>query len=82
MEVALTKENIEAIIAAEIRPALQGHGGDCKVVDLKDNQVFLELTGGCKGCPGARATIKNGVERILQETFPNLEVIDSTDHAI
>ena len=82
MTVELNKENVEAIIAAEIRPALQGHGGDCKVIDLQGNQVFLELQGGCRGCPGARATIKNGVERILQETFPDIEVIDSTDHQI
>jgi Fe-S cluster biogenesis protein NfuA len=76
------KEKIEELIAKEIRPALASHGGDCEVIDVKDNKVYLKLSGGCRGCPGARMTIKYGVERIIRENFPEVqEVIDVTEHA-
>ena len=43
--------------------------------------IFIELEGGCKGCPGARMTMKNGIETLLKERIPEVkEVLDVTDH--
>jgi Fe/S biogenesis protein NfuA len=48
---------------------------------VTDGKVYLELQGGCRGCMGARMTMKNGIERLLKEKIPAvLEVIDATDH--
>jgi len=75
------REEIEKLIEEEVRPALESHGGGIEVVDVKDNKVFVKLMGGCQGCSGARATIKSGVERIIQEKFPDIEeVVDVTNH--
>jgi Fe-S cluster biogenesis protein NfuA len=72
---AKVKEVIE-----EIRPALQGHGGDIEFVSLEeDNMVKVRLKGACAGCPGARATLKNGVERHLKEAIPEVSGVEAVD---
>jgi Fe/S biogenesis protein NfuA len=48
---------------------------------VKDDKVYVQLSGGCQGCAGARMTLKAGVERVLREQIPEVkEVIDATDH--
>jgi len=74
-------KKIEALIEEKIRPALMSHGGGVELVDVENNVVFLKLTGGCQGCPGARMTLKNGVERVIREKYPEItEVVDVTNH--
>jgi Fe/S biogenesis protein NfuA len=74
-------EAVEKIFEEEINPALAAHGGGSKVVTVKDAKVYVELQGGCRGCMGARMTMKNGIERLLKEKIPAVqEVIDATNH--
>lgn len=74
-------EAAEKIFEEEINPALATHGGGSKIVTVKDSKVYVELQGGCRGCMGARMTMKNGIERLLKEKVPAVvEVIDATDH--
>jgi Fe/S biogenesis protein NfuA len=74
-------EAVEKIFEEEINPALAAHGGGSKVVTVKDAKVYVELQGGCRGCMGARMTMKNGIERLLKEKVPAVqEVIDATNH--
>ena len=57
----------------EIRPALQGHGGDIELIKIQsNNDVMVRLQGACSGCPGAAMTLKSGVERILRERVPEV----------
>ena len=74
---------IEKLLDEQIRPALSGHGGDIEVIDLDNNQLFVKLTGGCQGCSSSKATLKDGIERLIISTYPELvkEVVDLTDHA-
>ena len=63
---------IEAVIN-QIRPFLQRDGGDVRFIDYTpENFVVVELEGHCAGCPHAQMTIKNGIERILKENFPEV----------
>jgi Fe-S cluster biogenesis protein NfuA len=56
-----------------IRPAIQEHGGDVKVVSVDDNGVVaVELKGACVGCPSATMTLKMGIERLLRERVPGV----------
>ncbi len=74
-------EAVNVVMAEEIAPALASHGGGATVTKVEDGAVFVELEGGCKGCPGARMTMKNGIETLLKERVPAVkEVIDATDH--
>ncbi len=74
-------EAVNVVMAEEIAPALASHGGGATVTKVESGVVFVELEGGCKGCPGARMTMKNGIESMLKERVPEVrEVIDDTDH--
>ena len=58
---------------AQIRPYLQRDGGDIEFVELtEDNVVKVRLQGHCAGCPGAQMTIKGVVERLLKESYPEI----------
>jgi Fe/S biogenesis protein NfuA len=72
---------VNAIMAEEVAPALASHGGGATVMGVHNGVVSIELEGGCKGCPGARMTMKNGIETLLKERVPAVkEVVDVTDH--
>ena len=51
----------------ELRAYLQSHGGDMELIAIEGTTVKLRLQGACGSCPGAQATLKNGVERVLRE---------------
>lgn len=59
-----------------IRPAIQMDGGDIKLVGIQGGVVTVHLLGTCETCPISPVTLKQGVERILQERVPEItEVI-------
>lgn len=75
-------EHIQWILDTEINPSVAGHGGSVTLVEVQDNNVFLQFGGGCHGCSSSSATLKYGIETRLREKFPNLgEIIDATDHS-
>ena len=68
------------VMAEEVDPALASHGGGGTIIKVEDGVVYIELEGGCKGCPGARMTMKNGIETLFKERVPAVkEVVDATD---
>jgi Fe-S cluster biogenesis protein NfuA len=74
------KEKVAALIESDIRPALQGHGGDCELIDVAPGGVVkLRLQGACAGCPGARMTLRMGVERHLKERLPEVTEVIGVD---
>ena len=67
---------IDAI--AQIRPFLQRDGGDIEFVELTDdNIVKVRLQGHCAGCPGATMTIKAVVDRLIKETYPEIQAVEA-----
>lgn len=64
----------------QIRPILQRDGGDLEFVELTaDNVVRVKLQGHCAGCPGARATLKGIVERVLKESYPEIAGVEAVE---
>ncbi|GHU49528.1 NifU family protein [Clostridia bacterium] len=64
----------------DIRPMLQSDGGDVEFVELtKDNVVVVKLQGHCAGCPYSQMTVKNGIERILKEKYPDIKSVESVN---
>ena len=55
----------------QIRPFLQRDGGDVEFVELtEDNIVKVKL-------PGAQMTLKAVIERILKESYPEIQGVES-----
>jgi Fe-S cluster biogenesis protein NfuA len=73
------KAQVQAVIDADIRPALQSHGGDCELVAVEGGVVKLRLQGACAGCPGAQMTLRMGVERHLKQKLPEVEQVVGVD---
>ena len=59
-------------VIEQIRPVLQGDGGDIEFVEYTEDKIVkVRLQGHCVGCPGAQMTLKMIVERILKEAYPD-----------
>lgn len=72
-----TLERIKVIEAAieEIRPYLKRDGGDCELVDVEGNTIYVKLTGACVGCHMASVTIGGVQERLIAMLRVPLRVI-------
>lgn len=73
---------IEALVAAEVNPALAAHGGFVTYIGHDgDGTAFLTMGGGCHGCSMSKMTMLDGVQTMLVEALPAVErVKDLTDH--
>ena len=60
-------KKIEAVIEKEVRPMLADDNGDVEIIDIKENLVYVTLTGACATCPGASGTIQYVIEKKLRE---------------
>ena len=73
---------IQAVLAAEINPAIASHGGSITLVGVEGTEIYLEMGGGCQGCAMSRMTLRQGVERMVRQAVPEVTVIhDVTDHS-
>ena len=78
---ALSAE-IEAIISAEVNPALAAHGGFVTFVGHDESgTAFLTMGGGCHGCSMSRMTMLDGVQTMIVEQIEGIDQVkDMTDH--
>ena len=53
----MLQENIEKILNTQVRPVLNRHGGDIRVVSVEDGVVVVRLFGQCSCCPGLQSTM-------------------------
>lgn len=60
-----------------VRPNLVKDGGDIELLDVKDNKVYVKLTGACQGCPSSKSTLQRAVLTAMKKEAPEIEeVID------
>ncbi len=75
-------DRINQVLVEQVNPAVASHGGGAELVSVDGTIAYLRLYGGCQGCGLAQVTLKQGIERILLESIPELsQVVDVTDHA-
>ncbi|HID65439.1 MAG TPA: NifU family protein [Aquificaceae bacterium] len=53
-------------VLEKIRPALKEHQGELKLVDIKDDIVYLSFEGGCSSCPVVDISLKNLVDTVIK----------------
>lgn len=63
---------IEKLLEEKIRPGLKGHNGDVELIDVDNDRVFIKLLGGCQGCMASKMTLKQGIEQIIKQSFPEI----------
>ncbi len=74
---------IEAMISAEVNPALAAHGGFVTFVGHDgEGTAYLTMGGGCHGCSMSKMTMLDGVQTMLVEAIDGVEAVrDLTDHS-
>jgi len=74
-------QGIQELIDTRINPSVRMHGGHVTLIDVKDNLVYVRLGGGCQGCGMVDVTLRQGIEALIKQHFPQIEaVVDTTDH--
>ncbi len=66
---------INVLLDEQIRPALQGDGGDLHVVGLDGNQLSVHYKGACGTCPSSISGTLRGIENLLRSIEPDIEVV-------
>lgn len=75
-------ERVQRVIDEHINPGVAMHGGAIRLVDIRDNVVYLQMGGGCQGCGMASVTLTQGIKQVFMQMVPEIEDIqDVTDHA-
>lgn len=65
------------VLNEEVRPRLKQDGGDVELIDIEGHIVKVALRGMCSSCPSSMLTLKNVVEKALQEQVePELTVVE------
>ncbi|HUS44121.1 MAG TPA: NifU family protein [Ilumatobacteraceae bacterium] len=79
---ALSAE-IDALVGAEVNPALAAHGGFVTYVGHDgEGTAYLTMGGGCHGCSMSKQTMLDGVQTMLVDAIEGVErVRDLTDHS-
>ena len=73
---------VRRILDQQINPAVSGHGGLIKLVDVTGDTAYIRFEGGCQGCAMAEVTLRQGVEVMIKEQVSGIvTIVDTTDHA-
>ncbi len=73
---------VQNLLNEEINPMVASHGGFIEVSDVKEDDLYVSMGGGCQGCGMASVTLRQGVEQLIRERLPAVRnIFDTTDHA-
>ncbi len=73
---------VRRVLDQQINPAVGGHGGFVRLVEVKNDCAYIRFEGGCQGCAMSDVTLRQGVEVMIREQVPEIvSVVDVTDHA-
>lgn len=79
---AVLLREVESLLDRQVNPAVAAHGGQISADRVEGDTVYLRMSGGCQGCASSSATLRQGVERMLQAALPQIrKIVDVTDHA-
>lgn len=63
-------KKIVELLDEYVKPAVASDGGNIKFLNHQDGVVSVLLQGACSGCPSSTATLKGGIEQMLQQMLP------------
>lgn len=66
---------INELLDEQVRPYLQGDGGDLYVVGLKGNVLEVHYQGACGSCPSSLSGTLAGIESLVRSIEPDIEVV-------
>lgn len=72
---------IQKLLDHEVNRSIASHGGQISIVDVRDGNLFIAMSGGCQGCARSKVTLRQGFEVMLRSVAPEIvNIVDTTDH--
>lgn len=73
----MSKEHQILEVLDQVRPAIQADGGDVEFLgyDEEEGIVHVRLMGACESCPISMLTLKEGIERRIRSTLPEVNEV-------
>ena len=68
-------DKINELLDEQIRPYLQGDGGDLYVMGLEGNTLSVHYQGACGSCPSSLSGTLAGIENLVKSIEPDIQVI-------
>ena len=68
-------DKINEILDEQVRPYLQGDGGDLYVIGLEGNRLSVHYQGACGSCPSSISGTLAGIESLVRQIEPDMEVV-------
>ena len=72
---------IQELLDLQVNRAIAAHGGNISIVDVKDGNLSVTMSGGCQGCAASQLTLRRGFEVKVRRVAPEIvDIVDMTDH--
>lgn len=71
------EKKIHGVLDKYVRPAVAQDGGDITYQEFKDGTLYVKMAGSCHGCPSSTATLKNGIERMMNNMVPEVHTVEA-----
>ncbi len=72
----MLREKVKEVLE-KVRIGLKAEGGDIELIDVRDDVVYVRLTGSCATCPMSQLTMKNWVESTLKKEIPEIRAVQT-----
>ncbi len=73
---------LQELLDREVNRSIAAHGGRISIVDVRDGNLFIAMSGGCQGCAASQVTLRQGFEVMVRRVAPEIvNIVDTTDHA-
>src|ERR1017187_10089216 len=71
---------VQQLLDREINRSIAAHGGQISIVDVRDGNLFIAMSGGGQGCSASKVTLRQGVEGMLRRGAAEIaNIVDTTD---
>ena len=76
----LTLERIEQVLDERVRPILEQHEGNLRILSYQDGVLRFRLLGQCANCPSAVVTAQELIAPPIKEALPEIQevILDSS----
>jgi Fe-S cluster biogenesis protein NfuA len=73
---------VQELLDRQVNRSIAAHGGQISIVDVRDRNLFVAMSGGCQGCAASHVTLRHGFEVMVRRVAPEIvDIVDTTDHA-
>jgi Fe-S cluster biogenesis protein NfuA len=73
---------VQELLDREVNRSIAGHGGQISIVDVREGNLFVAMSGGCQGCAASQVTLRQGFEIMVRRVASEIvDIVDTTDHS-